>query len=52
MAQQPSELKFAVYVFMLIFAVLIADQAVGGDDQPNNEPYTGLCVEPKTQGGC
>jgi hypothetical protein len=50
---QPSELKFVVYVVMLIFAVLIADQAIGPkDDPPNNEPYTGLCVEPKTQGGC
>lgn len=47
-----SDTKFVVYVLMLIFAVLVADQAIGSDEPPNNEPYTGLCVRPSTQGGC
>jgi len=46
-----SEVGFIILVVVAIMMVVGLDDAIGGE-QENNEPYTGLCLEPTTQGGC
>jgi hypothetical protein len=46
-----SEFKFIAMAVVAILLVIGIDNAVGGE-QPNNEPYVGLCTDPTTQGGC
>ena len=46
-----TEAGFIIIVVAIIMLIVGIDHEVGGE-QPNNEPYTGLCVEPTPQGGC
>jgi hypothetical protein len=46
-----NEVKLIAMAIVAILLIIGIDNAVGGE-QPNNEPYTGLCVRPSSQGGC
>lgn len=46
------ELGFVIMVVLGILMVISLDGAINDDPQPNNEPYTGLCVRASSQGGC
>jgi hypothetical protein len=46
-----SDITWVIVVIVAMVLLVGIDKGIG-DDPPNNEPYTGLCVEPKTQGGC
>jgi len=46
-----SDVTVVAFIIALMMLIVGLDQGIG-DEQPNNEPYTGLCVEPKSQGGC
>lgn len=47
-----NQISFFIVAFAICLFVALIDAAVNHDGQPNNEPYTGLCVEPTPQGGC
>ena len=46
------ETHFWLIALLIIFGVLAADGALNSAEPTNNEPFTGLCDRPTTQGGC
>ena len=46
-----TEAGFIIMAVVAILLIIGIDNAVG-DEPVNNEPYTGLCVRPSSQGGC
>lgn len=47
-----NEWLWIILVIAGIFTVFGLGQALMRDDPPNNEPYTGVCLEPTPQLGC
>ena len=47
-----SDAKLYIIVVALIVGVWQLDKLVGDEPPVDNEPYTGLCTGPTTQGGC
>jgi hypothetical protein len=54
MSEQESGNAFLWIIAVIVgmFIVFALGEALTGSDQPNNEPYTGVCLEPTPQLGC
>lgn len=46
-----SEWREWLLIIAIALAIVLIDK-IANEDQPNNEPYTGLCNQPTSQGGC